>query len=133
MLAFNLGVFFSNLKGADVTFSAKNEHCEVRFTGGVTSLQETTDLTRHLAVTLGNGEVSCRIAFDESDDPEEEAKEEDERVEVRMVHNAGSEEVDLLQTWFKFEQITLKPHVDEPEEEESEGGAENDNGAPNLK
>lgn len=133
MLAFNLGVFFSNLKGADVTFSARNDHCEVRFTGGVTSLQETTDLSRHLSVTLGKGEVSCRIAFDESEDSEEEAKEEEERVEVRMVHNAGGEEVDLLQTWFKFEEITLKPHVDEPEEGESEDGGENDNGEPSLK
>ena len=67
MLAFNLGVFFRNLKGEEVTFSAKNDLCEVRFTGGVVSLHEHTDLTRHLSVTLGKGDLSFRIAFDENE------------------------------------------------------------------
>jgi hypothetical protein len=122
MLAFNLGIFFSNLKGADVTFTASNGQCTVQFTGGVTALEETNDLSRHLSVTLGKGELTCHIDFDENEEPEEEGAEE-EIVDVRMVHTVDEREVELLQTQFKFDEITLKPHVEgeeAPAEEEPE-------------
>ena len=38
MLAFNLSVFFRNLRGEEVTLFATNESCTVRFTGGVEEL-----------------------------------------------------------------------------------------------
>ncbi|MCH7477726.1 MAG: hypothetical protein IIA14_06460, partial [SAR324 cluster bacterium] len=49
MLAFNLGVFFRNLQGADVTFAAQSEKCQFNFSGGVEKLQEQKDLTHHLS------------------------------------------------------------------------------------
>lgn len=119
MLAFNLGIFFSNLRGADVTFAASNGQCSVQFTGGVTALEETNDLSRHLSVTLGKGELTCHIDFDENEEPEEEGAEE-EIVDVRMVHTVDDREVELLVTQFKFDEITLKPHVEGEEDAEEE-------------
>ena len=106
MLAFNLGVFFRNLQGEDVTFSARNDHCEVHFVGGVEALHEQTDLTRHLSVTLSKGDLSCRMAFEEDEEPETP---ESADVEVRLVQVIAEREVLLLQTRFRFEEIQLKP------------------------
>ncbi|MCH8884277.1 MAG: hypothetical protein IIA41_12375 [SAR324 cluster bacterium] len=127
MLAFNLGVFFRNLKGEEVTFSAKNDLCEVRFTGGVVSLHEHTDLTRHLSVTLGKGDLSFRIAFDENEEQEEEP--DDTAVEVRLVQEGGERETLLLQSSFRFSEISLKP-VSDGEEPEGDGAAPEDEPTP---
>jgi len=106
MLAFNLGVFFRNLQGEEVIFSARNDLCEVNFRGGVSNLYEHTDLTHHLSVTLNRQNLYCRIAFDEAE--EEEALEETE-VEVRVVQIEDDQEILLFQTAFQFEEIVLKP------------------------
>ena len=106
MLAFNLGVFFRNLRGEEITLSAKNEHCELYFSGGVENLEEHTVLSHHLSVTLTNGDLSCRIAFEEV---EEEETPENTEVEVEMVQKRDDKEILLLQTTFRFEEITLKP------------------------
>ena len=106
MMAFNLGIFFRNLKGEEVYFSAKNHHCEVQFIGGVENLNEQTDLTHHLSVTLSKGELSCRIAFEEVED---EDSMENTQVEIRFVQELDGEETLLLQTTFLYEEITIKP------------------------
>ncbi len=114
MLAFNLGVFFKNLKGEEVMFSARTNQCEVNFTGGVADLHEETDLTRHLSVvTLRKNDLSLRIYFEEN----EEEEPEDTEVDVEMVLAGGEDEVDiqLLHTSFRFGSISLKP-VSELEE-----------------
>lgn len=123
MLAFNLGVFFRNLRGEEVTFFAKAAHCEVCFTGGVESLQERTNLTRHLAVTLKKGDLHLHAIFEE--DEEEETEPEDSLVRVRMYHlptRKGEEETVLLRTEFRFGDISLKPADD--------GGENGENGDP---
>lgn len=109
MLAFNLGVFFRNLRGEEVAFSARTPQQEVHFIGGVRTLQEHTDLTRHLSVTLDSGELSLRIAFEE---PEDEADPEEATVAVRLVREAGERELVLLQTTFRFGEVSLKPAAD---------------------
>lgn len=137
MLAFNLGVFFKNLAGSEVVFTAKNKHCEITFTGGVSEMIEQTELIRRLTVILRKGEVSCRIGFDDDDGSEEEGDE--ALVEVRLIHSPEGEEVDLMQSEFKFDEITLKPLVQaEAEAEEqaakdgtSEDGAAEDSGFEN--
>ena len=106
MLAFNLGVFFRNLQGAEVTFAAQNEQCQVNFRGGVEKLLEQKDLTHHLSVTLTSGDLSCRIVFE--DEPEGEGPEKAE-VEVKLFHAREEGEVLLLQTTFRFEEVTIKP------------------------
>lgn len=106
MLAFNLGVFFRNLQGADVTFSAQSEKCQVNFSGGVEKLQEQKDLTHHLSVTLTSGDLSCRIAFE--DEPDGEGPEKAE-VEVQLFHARKEGEFLLLQSTFRFEEVTIKP------------------------
>ncbi len=106
MLAFNLGVFFRNLKGEEVSLAAQNEHCEFTFVGGVADLVEHTDLSHHLAVTLTRQNLSCRIAF-EDDQDEEQA--ENAEVEIQLVQKDPEREIILLRTTFLFEQITLKP------------------------
>ena len=113
MLAFNLGIFFRNLKGEEVSLDARNEHCEVRFTGGVEDLVEHTDLSHHLAVTLSNADLSCRIAFE---DAEEEETPEHTEVEVEMFQKTEKREITLLRTTFRFEEITLKPASADDEE-----------------
>lgn len=105
MLAFNLGVFFRNLRGEDVVFSARNEQCEMLFSGGVVNLSEQTDLTRHLAVTLGDGELSMHIEFEENEDEEAENME----VEVSLVQQREGDETVLVRTTFLFGEISLKP------------------------
>lgn len=118
MLAFNLGVFFRNLQGEDVVFAAKNDQTEVQFRGGVEKLQERTDLTHHLSVTLAKGGLSCRIAFEEV---EEEESLENTDVEVRMVQHEDGQETVLLQTKFRFEDITLKPAAGDEDKGPDEG------------
>jgi phosphoribosyl-ATP pyrophosphohydrolase len=119
MLAFNLGVFFRNLKGEEVFLSAYNEHCEVRFRGGVETLEEHTDLSHHLTVTLANKDLSCRIAFEEA---EEEETPEHTEVEVELTQKNEERETVLLRTTFRFEEITLKPASGAEEEEEPDDG-----------
>ncbi len=105
MLAFNLGVFFRNLRGEEVAFSARSSRCEVHFTGGVVSLQEHTDLSRHLSVALGKGDLLLRLAFEEDD----EGDPEDSEVEVRLLREHERHEQLLLQTTFYFRDVSLKP------------------------
>lgn len=104
MLAFNLRVFFQNLQGEELLFFAKNEHCEVRFIGGVDKLKKYTDLNRPLAVTLTQGNLLFRISFEEV----EEKKMANTEVGVSLSRQ-GEEELLLMQTSFLFDQITLKP------------------------
>ena len=122
MLAFNLGIFFRNLKGTEVVFSARSEQCEVSFTGGVQQLQEHTDLTHHLIVTLAKGEVACEIAFDDDQEPDEDEPEE-APVRVHMFQVVDGEVFELLRSEFRFEDMTLKPLV-EATAESAEGGAD---------
>lgn len=118
MLAFNLGVFFRNLRGEDVSLAARSEHCEVHFLGGVDKLVEHTDLSHHLAVTLTNGALTCRIAFEEA---EEEETPEHTEVEVELTQTLDDREIVLLHTAFLFEEITLKPASMEDELEPDDG------------
>ncbi len=113
MLAFNLGVFFRNLQGEEVSLIAKSEHCELHFVGGVADLVEHTDLSHHLAVTLTSGGLSCRIIFEES---EEEETAENTEVEIQLVQTGAEREVILLKTTFRFEEITLKPATGDEDE-----------------
>lgn len=106
MLAFNLGVFFRNLKGEEVVFSANTPQCEVNFTGGVADLHEETKLTRHLSVTLAKNDLSLTISFEES---EEEEDPEDTEVEVVMLQTVDERDMQLLRTTFRFGDISLKP------------------------
>ena len=105
MLAFNLGVFFRNLKGEEVVFSVNTPPCKVNFTGGVADLHEDTDLTRHLSVTLAKNDLSLTISFEES----EEEEPEDTEVEVVMLQAGVEGDVPLLRTTFRFGDISLKP------------------------
>jgi hypothetical protein len=109
MLAFNLSVFFRNLRGEEVAFSAHTAATELHFVGGVVALQEHTDLTRHLSVTLGSGDLLLRIAFEEGEDEEDP---ENANVEVRLLREAGDREVLLVQTSFRFGDVSLKPAAD---------------------
>lgn len=120
MLAFNLSVFFRNLRGEEVTLFAKNESCTVRFTGGVEELVEHSDLSHHLSVILTSGDLSCRMSFEEV---EEEEIPENTEVDVEMIQSREDLDVVLIQTSFRFEQITLKPaSMDDDEEEEPDDG-----------
>lgn len=113
MLAFNLGVFFRNLKGEEVAFSAQAPDCELRFTGGVADLHEETDLTRHLSVTLSKNELSLTISFEEN----EEEEPEDTEVTVEMFRQEGEDEQILLRATFLFGDISLKPASETGENE----------------
>ena len=118
MLAFNLSVFFRNLKGEEITLHAKNEHCELRFFGGVEDLVEHTDLSHHLSVTLTNGDLTCRMAFEEV---EEEEIPENTEVDVELVQSKEDGDIFLLRTTFRFEEITLKPASMEDEDDPDNG------------
>jgi hypothetical protein len=111
MLAFNLSVFFRNLRGEEVAFSARSAQTELHFIGGVVALQEHTDLTRHLSVTLGSGDLLLRIAFEEAEDDDQESA----NVEVRLLRESGDREVLLVQTSFRFGDVSLKPAADAEE------------------
>ena len=112
MLAFNLTVFFRNLRGEEVSFSARSPQTELHFVGGVVALQEHTDLTRHLSVTLGSGDLLLRIAFEEAETDEEA---ETANVEVRLLREQGDRELLLLQSSFRFGDVSLKPAADATE------------------
>jgi hypothetical protein len=117
MLAFNLGIFFRNLKDAEVDFAARNVACHVQFTGQVQALSDQVDLTRHLAVTLRHGNLLCFISFDEQEDAEDGPKKEEEAIiEVRLVELRDGKQHALVQTQFRFEDISLKPHNPESPE-----------------
>lgn len=105
MLAFNLGVFFRNLKGEEVVFSAETPQCQVNFTGGVADLHEETTLTRRLSVTLAKANLSLSISFEEN----EEVEPEDTEVEVVMLQTGKEGDLQLLRTTFRFGDISLKP------------------------
>ena len=115
MLAFNLGIFFRNMKDADVDFVASNSLCKVEFTGQVQALSDQVDLTRHLSVALRQGDLVCRIAFDEGEDEEGEEKKEEAAVDVRLILKNGSTEQLLVESRFRFDEISLKPHADGPQ------------------
>jgi hypothetical protein len=112
MLAFNLSVFFRNLRGEEVAFSARAAHSELHFVGGVVALQEHTDLTHHLSVTLGSGDLLLRIAFE---DAEEDQDPDAANVAVRLLRESGEREVLLVQTSFRFGDVSLKPASDAEE------------------
>ena len=71
MLAFNLGVFFRNLQGEEVVLTADDGRSSFRFTGGVHSLEEKTDLTHELTVVLTKGELTCHISIEEESEDSE--------------------------------------------------------------
>ena len=111
MLAFNLGVFFRNLSGAEVDFAAKNPRCALQFVGSVQDLRQERDTATRLYVALRGGGLICRIAIEEDEAVEapEEAK-----VEVRLAQQAPGGEREVLRATFRFEDISLKPHAPEP-------------------
>ena len=69
-------------------------------------MDEQTDLTRHLSVTLEQGNLLFSLAFDEDEEDEEP---EDARVDVRLVQMTEEQEILLLETSFRFGDISLKP------------------------
>ena len=75
-------------------------------------------MPQRAVVTLTNGDLACRIAFEEV---EEEETPENTEVEVEIVQTKDSKEIVLLQTTFRFEEITLKPASVEDEEEPDDG------------
>jgi len=107
-LAFNLGIFFRNLEGEEVRFTARNAHSELHFQGGVVSLSEQVDLTRELRVALVASPLRLELTFEEPD--EEDAREEDQLVVVSLrKESEDSESVPMLRTAFQFGDITLTP------------------------
>ena len=119
MLAFNLGVFFRNLHGEEVTFTAKSPQCEVNFTGGVVNLQERTDLNHELSVTLSKGNLFFQATFEEGEEEEEERPEDTlVQVNLKLEFPEEKEEILLLETQFRFGEISLKPAGEGDEEEE---------------
>jgi hypothetical protein len=113
MLAFNLGIFFRNLRDAEVDFAAHTAACHVQFIGRVLALSDQVDLTRHLAVTLSRGDLRCHISFDEQEDEEGREQEDEARVEVRLVERSHGAEHLLIKSQFRFQEISLKPHAPE--------------------
>lgn len=118
MLAFNLGVFFRNLHGEEVTFSAKSPLCEVNFTGGVVKLQERSDLTPELSVTLNKGNLYFHATFEENEEEEERPEDTVVQVTLKLELPKEKEEVLLLEIQFRFGEISLKPAGEGKEEEE---------------
>ena len=125
-LAFNLGIFFRNLHGEPVRFSARNNHAELRFEGGVSALSEQVDLTRELRVSLVAYPLRLELVFEEPED--EQASEEDLRVLVTLhrmegegaeaagktnVTPPGERPALILQTEFRFGEISLTPLTQE--------------------
>jgi hypothetical protein len=110
MLAFNLGIFFRNLKGTEVDFAARSTTCTIHFTGQVQALADQMDLTRRLTVTLRSNDLVCLISFDEGEGDESEEPQEEGLVEVRLVDRLPGGERLLVESTFRFEDISLKPH-----------------------
>ena len=128
MLAFNLGVFFRNLAGAEVDFSAKDGETEVHFQGMVESIHQESGLEQHLQVTLRRDTLRCRIGILEPEDEEQPSSEDEPKVEVTLEADAQEEHPVLLyRGQFKFDSISFKPRVppsatDSPDQEQNEGG-----------
>jgi hypothetical protein len=114
MLAFNLGVFFRNLAGADVEFTARNAAGEVHFVGNVQDLREETDIRRRLQVTLRRDALRCEIQIEESEDEAHAGPDGEPEVEVRLEQESGAQTVPLFHGRFRFEDISLNPHAREP-------------------
>ncbi len=110
MLAFNLGIFFSNLRGAEVSFSAHSPALQLHFIGKVLQLEEHVELAHSLSVALSQGALACHIFFE---DGEDEEPEEDAEVQVKLVQKLDGADVVLVETRFRFDQISLKPRVDD--------------------
>lgn len=108
MLAFNLGVFFRNLAGAEVEFTAKNPQCDLRFIGTVQDFRRDQDVSTRLSVALRSGPLTCAIGIEEDEalDAPEAAK-----VDVVLLQQADGGERELLRASFRFEHITLKPYL----------------------
>ena len=104
MLAFNLGIFFRNLRGQPVSFSARREVAELHFAGGVLALQEKTDLTHHLSVVLGQDDLALHVTFDEGEEAERE-----DNPDVHVTLRRRGQEPPLFQATFAFDQIRLQP------------------------
>jgi len=110
MLAFNLGVFFRNLQGQPMRFSAQGGATGMQFVGGVRALNEKTGLDTQLSVVLAHADLSLHIVFDEGDEDEFA---EDPRVQVRLVQQADWGELTLCQTQFAFDEVRLTPAGEE--------------------
>ncbi len=106
MLAFNLGVFFQNLRGEEVVFAADNGNCVFNFTGGVESLEETKHLNRELSVVLARDNLVCTIVMEEEEEPEGE---ENPEVRVRLTRSHDGQDELILETSFRFNEIRLQP------------------------
>lgn len=108
MLAFNLGVFFRNLAGAEVEFTAKNPQCDLRFIGTVRDFRREQDVGTRLSVALNSGALTCAIGIEEDEalDTPEAAK-----VDVTLLQQTDGGERELLRATFRFEHITLKPYI----------------------
>jgi hypothetical protein len=104
MLAFNLGVFFRNLRGQPVVFSARRGGMELCFVGGVRGLHERTDLSSCLSVELGQDDLAIQVSFEEG----EEAEGEDEPdVHVTLLRIGQAQP--LFQGTFAFDDVRLQP------------------------
>jgi len=115
MLAFNLGIFFRNLKGEDVLFSAQAEHAAIHFTGSVLELRTHADLDRRLDVTLTKDGLFLHMGFEEDEEAEDP---ESMEVEVSLTRQGAKGLETLARTTFRFGDISLKPL------DESAGGDE---------
>ena len=112
MLAFNLSVFFQNLRGEPVAFHAQHEDCQLHFEGHVTNLKESVDVERSLEIELQNEHLTCCIQFEESDEIEETPSNlKATNTEMVHVHLRSRQEPPqtVLKSRFRFDQITLKP------------------------
>jgi hypothetical protein len=112
MLAFNLGLFFRNLRGQPVRFSARDGDTEVQFVGGVRELLERTELDTQLTVVLTHRDLALRLVFDEGDEGEQS---EEPRVRIRLTRESNGEEAALLETSFAFVQVRLQPAEEQSE------------------
>jgi hypothetical protein len=108
VLAFNLGVFFRNLSGAEVDFTAANAQCEFQFVGFVQDLQQHRDVGTRLSVALRQQHLTCSIEIEEEETIEAP---EDAKIDVRLVLRREEGDRELLHATFRFEEISLKPHA----------------------
>jgi len=124
MLAFNLGVFFRNLSGAEVEFTAHNADCDVVFVGRVRDIREELGLGSTLQVTLSREPLQCRIEIEDSDGEEDESPgaSPEPAIEVILEREAGERAEQLFRGRFTFEAITLKPYVPHPPPEAPDAG-----------
>ena len=110
-LAFNLGIFFRNMKGQEVLFLGKSDRVELQFKGGVKTFSEKTDLSRQLNITLENLPLFLHLTFEENEDTDDE----NNPVHVSLIRREADEDVIVLSTTFLFSEVSLKPASgDEP-------------------